>query len=243
MQQFFLCFYFINLKFKKWGKNVNIKINSLINNSTNSPIYIIKERKKEIRSLVKDFCKQKKFSEGGRNSFGRIEHITAGLGCSLWCTISGVINKNVSELALGIPCIFINLGLDKTFHNIALRKSLIMRRFLKQKGIRNNEDLSYAINIYLKKRGGVLYSNLFRLFNQDKIKKMASDGHLPKLKGLVYKIQVKDGGLTSYLIPAVKRKKFLKKLKGVFGLTKKSEIVPIRDYSLRELCSLSPCKD
>ena len=147
-----------------------------------------------------------------RNKVGRIWHpvLNAVISTSF---ISNLLGSRYGMAGFDFALIFIQSGLDKMFHNIAMRKASVIVRRLKNWGITDDSDLKFAVNYYLKKNGGLVYSNLVRKFAPNQIKKVTEGEKPPQIKGLITWLQSKISLASFYNEPQMcKAKKNLQKL-------------------------------
>ncbi|MCI1272831.1 MAG: hypothetical protein LKG27_00145 [Clostridiaceae bacterium] len=172
-----------------------------------------------VKSTIKYDLKlfSKEFNDTDRNKFGRVWHTFGHYG------VAGVaLNNNDYGWAVFIAAS--SLDFDRMFHNIAMRKMAPMSRKLQSVGITEPEELRYAGNCILKKEGGILWSNIYRIFNQDKITKIMQGETIPKYNkwsdGFVYNLQMKYGVGTLNSAFITKKLRFFKKFKNIFGLLK-----------------------
>ncbi|OGI04207.1 MAG: hypothetical protein A2Y25_08870 [Candidatus Melainabacteria bacterium GWF2_37_15] len=178
--------------------------NPYINHKRHGPSFgsasrLLPQRKKELKALVNNFIEDSNFSEERRNTFGRIVHFGTEIGAGLNGLVYA-LHGDWGSASFHTVFAMYNHGLDKLFHNVALRKSKLLIKQLKKQGIKDKEELRFSISNYLGKRGGIIHSNLFRLFSQKKIEKLVETGKLPEIKGIIYKIHRKyEKKLLNYL--------------------------------------------
>ena len=111
---------------------------------------------------------------------------------------------------------YLNFGLDKMFHNIAMRKSQALVRYIKSQGIQDEKQIMDIIDLYLKKRGGILYSTFVRTFRKNKIKQVANGEQASQIKGYITYIHGKYTLLSRNKSQIVKARRNLRNLKNLF---------------------------
>lgn len=175
----------------------------------------------EVKNVVKDFkinC-LKYFNEECRNSTGRVIHFIGHEYCNALCLyyILGNAPSYAGAVLAGTLSIM-QLGLDKLFHNLAIRKSQILVRNLKNQG-KDKQFITNAVDYYLKTSGGIIYSNLVRKFKKKDIEKVVNGENAPQIPGIMTYIQ------TYYDVCAVypaheksqkHKQKIVNKIKNVF---------------------------
>lgn len=165
-----------------------------------------------IKSDIKVFSKD--FNQAERNKFGRMWHALANYG------IAGIalVHEDYGWVTFLTASA---LDFDKMFHNIAMRKLSSISRKLQSVGINDTEELRYAGNYILKKEGGVIWSNIYRLFHQDKIAQIMQGKSIPHYNkwsnGFVYNLQMKYGIGTMDNAYIAKKLRIFNKLKKFFN--------------------------
>ena len=140
--------------------------------------------------IIKKFEKTHDFEESSRNNFGRIEHFGGFIYCIYFAVICAMSQK-YGEALFGLGAAYINSGLDKMFHNIAMRKSQVLVRYLHSNGIHDEKYITDCVDLYLKKRGGIIYSSFVRKFQRDKIKQVANGESASQFEGILTYIRNK----------------------------------------------------
>lgn len=163
----------------------------------------------DVKNTVRNFKTMCRFAETDRNEFGRICHfiqipISAGL------VLSYLSSDSFLGAALWGGNILLSFGLDKLFHNIAMRKSQLLVKKLKNEG-KDNKFINESVNYYLKKNGGIIYSNFVRKFKSKDIKKVVNGENAPQLKGLIPFVQTKLAIFSSNKPLKIKCRRNLKK--------------------------------
>ncbi len=147
-----------------------------------------------------------------RNKFGRVWHPLWNV-CIGISSIFALLVSRYDAAALDMALFFIQSGLDKMFHNIAMRKSSVLVRKLKKMGFASESDLIFAVDYYLKKNGGLVYSNLVRKFAPNQIRKVVKGEKPPQIKGLMSWLQSKVSLCSYYNKPQmIKAKRNILKL-------------------------------
>ena len=91
-----------------------------------------------------------------------------------------------------------------------MRKSQLLAKVLRN----NNKDdqfIAESVDYYLKKNGGIIYSNFIRKFKKEDIKKVVDVENAPQLKGLIPFIQTKLAVFSDNKALKVKGRRNLKK--------------------------------
>ena len=186
---------------KTYGMDIAKKLNE------NQSLYI----NKILKDGIKSFEKTHKYDQSGRNNVGRIVHFWAGILGVGDMALYAIANdyKNAFHITMVTN---INLGLDKMFHNIAMRKAQVLVRHLKSQGISDEDTLTQAVDLYMKKRGGILYSTFVRKFQKNKIKQVARGEKASQIKGVMTYLQRKYTFGSESKAQMVKAKRNFKKL-------------------------------
>ena len=166
-----------------------MKIQNSTFNYIQNPSFQKNKGNPDMKKEVKTFKVKCHFIDQERNSFGRIWHFINVFLCVgfLYYTFK---TTQLSEFIVSGGGILVHLGLDKLFHNIAMRKSQLLVKMLKHDD-KDEEFIYKSVDYYLKKNGGIVYSNFVRKFKKGDIKKIVDGENAPQLKGLVPFIQTK----------------------------------------------------
>ncbi len=180
----------------KLNKKIITNIFTSKNTSYSKPL-ISKTKKKCIKQIVNNYDismfpyqSRDGYRDFFRNKVGRIWHPI----CNVFLAKAFIFNilaakYDIAAVEMGL--FFVQSGLDKMFHNIAIRKSAALVRKLKNIGITKESELSFAVDYYLKKNGGLVYSNLIRKFAPNQIHKVVHGEKPPQIKGLMSWLQSK----------------------------------------------------
>lgn len=175
----------------------------------------------EVKTVVRDFKTKcaKRFLEEDRNQFGRVTHLVnheLSNAIMLCC----VIQQHYIGAAIAGGFSLIELGLDKLFHNLAMRKSQIMVKELKAKG-KDKQFITDAVDYYLKTSGGIVHSNFVRKFRKKDIAKVVDGEKCTQIPGIVSFIQT-DCALgqvhnkPAYMKAQKNKKVFMNKMQNIF---------------------------
>lgn len=178
----------------KLNKNIitHIFTRKKISCSTHS---VNESKKIYIKRIVNDYDRihyQNKdgYNDYVRNKVGRIWHPIFNVYVAKAIVFNLLISK-FDIAAAEMVIFFMQSGLDKMFHNIAMRKSATIVRMLKNTGIKDESDLIFAVDYYLKKNGGLVYSNIIRNFAPTQINKIVQGEKPSQIKGLMSWLQTK----------------------------------------------------
>lgn len=176
-----------------------LRINNIFTskNTSYSMHSVSAAKKKSIKRIVNDYNismfpyqSRDGYRDLIRNKVGRIWHPI----CNAFVAKTFIFHVLASKYDLAAADMFIffvQSGLDKMFHNIAMRKSAALVRKLKNIGITQEADLIFAVDYYLKKNGGLVYSNLVRRFAPNQIHKVVQGEKPQQIKGLMSWLQSK----------------------------------------------------
>ena len=173
---------------------------------------LLSESKK--KSLVKMFHDSRNYAEQERNELGRWSHPLSAALVANTCVFNLISDKPLFALIMAVFG-YMQMGLDKMFHNIAMRKSQDLVRFLKSKSMTDENHLTEMVDYYLKRHGGLVYSNFVRKFQYDKIEAVAKGEFATQIKGLMTFLRDKYTLLTPKAVnkaQAVKRKNNINRL-------------------------------
>jgi hypothetical protein len=124
--------------------------------------------------------RSERYQHQSRNQLARKVHFYLGLFHSTGL-ITNILGHSLTASLASLPLVALEFGLDGMFHDIARSKSKRLITALKQDGYHHSENLNQGINEYLKKRGGLFFSNLY-LFRKSLIPHHSQSVSLPPLK-------------------------------------------------------------
>lgn len=160
----------------------------------------------EVKDEVERFKYMHKFWDQDRNAIARIWHFIFGMFSVIPfmqdITLAGKIIWGCNIIA--IP------GFDKLFHNIAIRKSQLLAKELRNKN-KDDQFIAEAVDYYLKKNGGLIYSNFVRKFKKEDIQSVVKGEQAPQFSGIIPFVQTKLAVFSHNKPLRVKGRKNLKK--------------------------------
>lgn len=190
------------------SKNTSYSMHSVSAAKKKSIKRIVKAYDSEMSSYRSRYCE----SDWFRNKVGRIWHPVVNVFIAK-NIIANLLAAKYDIAAAEMGLFFIQSGLDKMFHNIAMRKASVMVRKLKNIGLTKESDLTFAVDYYLKNNGGLVYSNLIRKFAPNQIHKVVKGEKPHQIKGLMSWLQSKVTLFSFYNKPQmVKAKRNILKL-------------------------------
>ncbi len=175
----------------------------------------------EVKTFVRDFKNKcvKQFREEQRNQFGRVTHLInhEWSNALLLCC---ALQEHYGFAALAGVFSLAELGLDKLFHNLAMRKSQIIVKELKAMG-KDKKFITEAVDYYLKTSGGIIHSNFVRKFRKKDIAKVVSGKECPQIPGIISFIQTECAfgqmhNKPAYMKAQKNKKIFINKMRNIF---------------------------
>lgn len=144
-------------------------------------------RKKEILEVVNNFITNAKIPSDTfikvKNKLGRIFHPICGIAI-LVDSITSLLKGDMVDTAIDLGFSLFNLGYEKLFHNIAIRKVRTLSKQLIKQGF-SEEERIYAVKKYLNRDGSFIYSKIFNVTSPNKVNKLANAQEVKQVGGLI----------------------------------------------------------